>query len=360
MLPCGWGRDRTVDLTIFSRTLVPTELPSLLFRHLVYTDKTMVKALITGVSGQDGRLLSRYLQSQGDVVIGLVGSHKINENISHLDSVIQIDHQDSDAIRSIFDNDSFDVVYNLVGFSSVSDSFMKPITCFEINSRFVFEITKAIRLSSRNKDLSFFQASSSEMYGGFKGAIVDEKSEMRPISPYGHSKYISHRFLGDLRETQDMRISCGILFNHESPLRPIRFFSRKVVSGLVDILEGKKRCIELHNLEIERDWGYAGDYVKAMRLIAMSSINDDFIISSGESRSVRDFITSAISYLNLSGDFDYLVRTSNKADRPIDHKGFAGNNSKIRNVLGWTPETDFASLVKILIDGEIEFRKASI
>ncbi len=242
-----------------------------------------------------------------------------------------------------------DEIYNLAAASYVSTAFEQPVGNAEITGLAVTKMLEAIRFF--NQEIRFYQASSSEMYGNNKIPIQDEETPFVPASPYGISKLYAHWITNIYRQSYGMFAVTGILFNHESPLRGLEFVSRKITNGVAEIYLGLKNELVLGNLDSKRDWGYAPEYVEAMRLMLQNAKPETFVISTGESHTVREFARLAFELVGL--DWKKHVRTDKRFFRPLDVENLCGNDAKAKRFLSWAPKIKFETLVKIMLDDDI-------
>lgn len=313
-----------------------------------------MKCIIFGIDSQDAVFLSKYLREFGHEVIGVRNRERRyiqrTEAHSSFTDILSADFSEVASLQEIFSVDRITNVFNLVGFSSVSQSFHKPVECQDSNYIFYQKLLEAIRL--KNTGLHIVQCSSSEMYAGLKVATINESSELRPISPYGVSKSAAHLLSRVYREAYDMRITNAILFNHESEYRPSHFFSKRAATELLEVFHGRKSSVELENLDFARDWSYAGDVAKALILMATKESSDDFVVSSGVLNSGRRFLEVGIKHLGIKKTIEEIVKLPVAKSRPLDHPGFVGENSKIKDILGWEPEVGFEKMVEKILDYE--------
>ncbi|MFA5059062.1 MAG: GDP-mannose 4,6-dehydratase [Candidatus Omnitrophota bacterium] len=318
-------------------------------------------AFITGITGQDGAYLSRILLEKGYKVYGVVRSlspEKI-KNLKYLDVARDIDFVKVDLlslskVKRTIDQIRPDEIYNLAAQSSVGLSFKEPMSTLDINIQSALNILETIRtISPRTK---FYQASSSEMFGTVKSLPATEETVLHPVSPYAISKATGHWLAVNYREAYKLFCCCGILFNHESVLRPSNFVTKKILSAVVRIALGSKEKLRLGNIDIARDWGYAPEYVQAMWLMLQQEKPDDYIVATGVSHSLREFVQSAFSCLGL--DWKRYVVIDKKLFRPADIKVIYGNPKKAKAKLGWQPKIDFAQLIRLLIDEELKLQKS--
>lgn len=316
----------------------------------------MKNALIFGLTGQDGAYLSNFLLKKGYNVFGTFRrtSHKCFERLEEMNTLyditrIKADLADSSSIQAAIKQSQPDEVYNLSAQSFVSASFQQPILTSDITGLGTLRLLEAVR--EYVPDAKFYQASSSEMFGNY-GGILDEKSRFEPRSPYGVAKVFAHHMTNHYREAYKIFGCCGILFNHESPMRGIEFVTRKITYNLAQIKYGKITKFSLGNIKARRDWGFAGDYVEAMWLMLQQKEPDNYVISTGESHSVEEFLNLATEYAGMT-DWDKFVEISQKDMRPTDIDDLVGNSSKAREKLGWKPKTRFKDLVKLMVEHDM-------
>lgn len=331
-------------------------------------------ALITGLSGQDGAYLAKFLLKKNYKVIGCDRRSSRNDdwrlrylNIS--DKVIRedIDISEINNIHRLFKKYKFDEVYNLAAQSFVHSSFETPITTTHSTGLGPLNILEIIRnLKIKPK---FYQASSSEMFGDVKNSYQNEKSEFNPQSPYAISKLYAYHITKNYRDSYDIFSVNGILFNHESPLRGEEFITKKITSNLVKLLKNKIKFLEVGNIYAKRDWGYAGDYVEAMWKMLQAKKPDDYVIATGKAYSVKEFINHCTKYLKLNtkwigkGLNEKLVNTENnkiivkinkKFFRPSEVNYLRGNYSKAKKILKWKPNVNIKELVKKMLDYDLK------
>lgn len=316
----------------------------------------MKNALIFGLTGQDGAYLSNFLLKKGYNVFGTFRrtSHKCFERLEEMNTLyditrIKADLADSSSIQAAIKQSQPDEVYNLSAQSFVSASFQQPILTSDITGLGTLRLLEAVR--EYVPDAKFYQASSSEMFGNY-GGILDEESRFEPRSPYGVAKVFAHHMTNHYREAYKIFGCCGILFNHESPMRGIEFVTRKITYNLAQIKYGKITKFSLGNIKARRDWGFAGDYVEAMWLMLQQKEPDNYVISTGESHSVEEFLDLATEYAGMT-DWDKFVEISQKDMRPTDIDDLVGNSSKARETLGWKPKTRFKDLVKLMVEHDM-------
>jgi len=313
------------------------------------------RALITGVTGQDGSYLAELLLSKGYHVIGMVRrSSTVNfERIGHLQDDLELvpgDLLDEVSMIHIMRDHKPDEVYNLAAQSFVQTSFGQPVLTGETTALGVTRLLDAIRLTDH--DVRFYQASSSEMFGKVVEVPQREATPFYPRSPYGVAKLYGHWITVNYRESYDMHASSGILFNHESPRRGLEFVTRKIANGVARIKLGLDSEIRLGNLDAQRDWGFAGDYVDAMWRMLQQDVPGDFVISTDETHSVREFCEIAFSRVDLNWE-DHVV-IDERFFRPAEVDLLVGDATHARTVLGWQPKTPFRDLVNMMVDADLE------
>jgi len=312
------------------------------------------RALIIGCTGQDGSYLCEFLLSKGYEVHGVVRRSSIS-NTDRIDHILdfltihQSDITDQGSLRRLIDNVKPDEVYNLAAQSFVKASFDHPVSTGDMTALGVARILEAIRDS--NKYIKFYQASSSEMFGKVQETPQVETTPFYPRSPYGAAKLYGHFMTVNYRESYDMFCVSGILFNHESPRRGIEFVTRKISNAVARIKLGKQDKLFLGNLDAKRDWGHARDYVEAMWLMLQQSVPDDYVISTGKTYSVRDFVRSAFEHVGL--DYNNYVEIDPKFYRPSEVNLLLGDSTKAKEKLGWVPKIDFKQLVAEMVDDDI-------
>jgi GDPmannose 4,6-dehydratase len=308
----------------------------------------MSKALITGINGQDGIFLSRLLIAKNYQVVGLANQKSPS---SHLDMRIKyyfVDIRDTFAISEICKVEKPDEVYNLAGISSVARSFDDPKGATETNFQAVYDLFEVLSKSNQLKTLRFFQASSSEMFGVAVQEPQDEDTPLNPVSPYAIAKFKAHRSARNFRD-KGFFVSCGILYNHESIYRPKTFVTRKITSGVASIKSGNQSKLLMGNVDAERDWGFAGDYVEAMYLSLQHSEPDDFVIASGRTHSVRELLKIAFDEAGMSGGEQEFVEIDQNLLRPKEVNRLIGNYSKASNLLSWKPKVSFEEMIREMV-----------
>jgi GDPmannose 4,6-dehydratase len=315
----------------------------------------MPTALITGITGQDGSYLAELLLSKGYRVIGVArrSSTVTYERIEHLlddITVVQGDLHDQGSLLALLEEHRPTEVYNLAAQSFVPTSWNQPALTGEITALGVTRILEAIRFV--NPKIRFYQASSSEMFGKVVEVPQSETTSFYPRSPYGVAKVYGHWITVNYRESFNMFATSGILFNHESPRRGLEFVTRKISHGVARIKHGQAKELRLGNLESQRDWGYAGDYVEAMWRMLQHDQPDNFVVGMGETHSVREFCEIAFSHVGLDYN-DYVVQDE-RFYRPAEVDLLISNPSKVRSMLGWEPAVGFKELVTMMVDHDME------
>ena len=315
----------------------------------------MPKAVITGVTGQDGSYLAELLLSKGYEVVGVVRrtSHHSYERIEHLLDRIEIvpaDLLDQHSLTMVMQEAKPDEVYNLAAQSYVPTSWSQPVLTGEFTALGVTRILEAIRLA--HPAARFYQASSSEMYGRVTETPQRESTSFYPRSPYGVAKAYGHWITVNYRESYGLYAVSGILFNHESPRRGIEFVTRKVTDGVARIKLGLATELRLGNLDAKRDWGYAGDYVDAMWRMLQQATPQDYVIGTGVCHTVRELVETAFGHVGL--DWRKHVVTDPRFIRPAEVDLLVADPSKAKAELGWTPTVDFAGLIAMMVDADLE------
>ncbi len=318
-----------------------------------------MKALITGITGQDGSYLADLLLEKGYEIFGMVrrASTENFERIEHIRDKLQLTHGDlldQLSILRIIDDVRPDEVYNMAAQSFVPTSWTQPILTAEFTALGVTRILEAIR--EVDPKIKFYQASSSEMFGKVAEVPQTEKTPFYPRSPYGVAKVYGHFITVNYRESYNIFAVSGILFNHESPRRGLEFVTRKITDGAARVKLGLADKLALGNLDAKRDWGYAGDYVRAMWLMLQHDTPENFVISTGESHSVREFCEIAFGRLNL--DYKDYVVTDPRFVRPAEVEELLGDASLAKEKLGWEPEVTFKQMVEMMVDADMERLKA--
>jgi GDPmannose 4,6-dehydratase len=318
------------------------------------------RALITGITGQDGSYLAELLLDKGYEVYGFVRRLSTPNigNIQHIQDKIHLvsgDLLDQGSLQDAMKEARPDEVYNLAAQSFVKASWEQPVLTGEFTGISVTRVLEAIRHTDKN--IRFYQASSSEMFGKVTETPQRETTRFYPRSPYGVAKVYGHYITVNYRESYDMFACSGILFNHESPRRGIEFVTRKISNSVARIKLGLQDKIQLGNLDAKRDWGFSKDYVEAMWLMLQQDTPDDFVIATGETHSVREFVELAFQAAEIP-DWERYVESNNpKFNRPAEVDYLIGDYSKAKNELGWTPKTSFKELVEMMVKSDIELEK---
>ncbi|HJJ31681.1 MAG TPA: GDP-mannose 4,6-dehydratase [Methanocorpusculum sp.] len=324
----------------------------------------MKKALITGITGQDGSYLAELLLHKGYEVHGII-RRSSTFNTSRIDHIEFDPHSgsnlhlhygdltDSEQIANIIYNIHPDEVYNLGAQSHVRVSFDTPEYTGNVTGLGTARLLETIKRSGQ--PIKFYQASSSEMFGA-TAPPQNEETKFWPRSPYACAKVYSYHMCKNYRDGYNMFICNGILFNHESPRRGETFVTRKITRGLANIVAGKQKCLYMGNLDARRDWGFSPEYVEAMWMMLQQDKPDDYVVATGQTNSVKEFLTEAFSYAGLNWE-DY-VKIDPKYFRPTEVENLIGDSSKARNVLGWKPKVDFATLTRVMVDSD--FRAAGL
>ena len=315
----------------------------------------MKKALITGITGQDGSYLADFLLEKGYEVHGMVrrASTETFERIAHIKDRVflqQADLLDELSMLELMDEVKPDEVYNLAAMSFVPTSWSQPILTGEFTAIGVVRVLEAMRRVCPKA--KFYQASSSEMFGKVREVPQTELTPFYPRSPYGVSKVFGHYITVNYRESYDLFAVSGILFNHESPRRGKEFVTRKVTDAVARVKLGLLDKVPMGNIEAERDWGFAGDYVKAMWMMLQHEEPDDYVVATGIAHSVRTLLEIAFDHVGL--DWEKYVVTDPALIRPAEVDHLLGDSSKARNTLKWEPEVDFERLVKMMVDADME------
>lgn len=324
-------------------------------------------ALITGITGQDGYHLAELLNGKSYTIYGLIrGQH--NPKLARVEqeqpyvNLIEGDLTDLSSLVRAMDIAKPDEVYNLAAVSHVGYSFKNPILTADVTGKGVLNVLEAIRISGGEKTVKFYQASTSEMFGGLDynrpGKGYDENALFHPRSPYGVAKLYGHWITKNYRESYGMHASCGILFNHEGERRGIEFVTRKISNAVARIHLGLQDHIELGNLDPKRDWGYAGDYVEGMWLMLQQPKPDDYVLATGETHSIQDFLELAFREVGID-DWKPYVKQNPKFMRPAEVDILLGNPTKAEKVLGWKRKVDFPSLVKLMVKHDLELEASN-
>jgi len=316
--------------------------------------ENMPTALITGITGQDGSYLAELLLKKGYRVVGVVrrSSTVTSERIQHLlddITIVQGDLQDQGSLLSLLEEYKPTEVYNLAAQSFVPTSWNQPALTGDVTALGVTRLLEAIRFV--NSKIRFYQASSSEMFGKVLEVPQKESTPFYPRSPYGVAKVYGHWITINYRESFDMFAASGILFNHESPRRGLEFVTRKITDGAARIKLGMANELRLGNLDAQRDWGFAGDYVEAMWLMLQQDKPDNYVVGTGETHAVREFCEIAFSRVGL--DYNKYVVQDERFYRPAEVDLLVSDPSKARSVLGWEPAVSFKELVTMMVDSDL-------
>ena len=332
------------------------------------------RALITGITGQDGSYLSEFLIDKGYEVYGAVrrtssiNTGRLSElNILNKINLVAMDLVEITNIQRVIEEIKPDEVYNLAAQSFVQTSFDQPIYTSEIDAIGVTRILEIIRMLGGK--IKFYQASTSEMFGKVQSSPQNEETPFYPRSPYGVSKLYGHWMTVNYREAWDLHACSGILFNHESPLRGIEFVTRKITLGVAEITKEKKKSISLGNLNAKRDWGYAGDYVNAMWLMLQKKTPSDYVIATGEMYSVREFVEKAFNAVDTEIEWvlddgvesgrckktgNILVDINKDFNRPAETDYLLGDATKAKEELNWKPQVNFNTLIEMMVKKDLD------
>ena len=321
----------------------------------------MKKAFVTGVTGQDGYYLSKLLIEKGYIVHGTIrrsstfNTDRIDELTAKYgpDQIFNLyysDLTDSSSLVSLINSIEPDEIYNLAAQSHVAVSFKNPQFSTQTSTNGIVTLLEAVK--NANKEIKFYQASSSEMYGGVSSDVLSENSLLIPKSPYAAGKVFAHHMTQIYRESYGLFSVNGILFNHESPLRGETFVTRKITRAIGRISQGIQNKLTLGNLDAHRDWGFAGDYVEGMWLMMQHEHPDDWVLATGQSHSVREFLTVAFNSVDMN--WEEHVETSSMYERPNEVNHLLGDSTKAQNLLGWKPKTSFEDLVKMMVESDMK------
>ena len=319
----------------------------------------MKTALITGITGQDGTYLAEHLVGLGYKVYGLIRGQNnpkaeaVQRLIPNLE-LIEGDLLDQSSLISAVETTEPDEVYNLGAISFIPVSWRQPVLTSEITGLGVTRLLEAIRIV--NRDIRFYQASSSEMFGKVREVPQSEATPFHPRSPYGVAKAFGHYTTVNYRESYDMFACSGILFNHESPRRGLEFSTRKTTNAAARIKLGKQDSLLMGDLSPKRDWGYAGDYVQAMHMMLQQDEPDDFVIGTGETHSIQEMCAVAFDHVGL--DWQEYVGTDPRFLRPAEVNILIADNTKAREKLGWEPTVDFQALIQMMVDSDLKQESA--
>ena len=324
-------------------------------------------ALITGISGQDGMHLAKLLLEKNYTVYGMVNGQR-NDQSDHVLAefpdvqLLRGDLADSSSLASILHQTKPDEIYNLAAISFVGLSFQQPELTANITGLGALRLLEAARLTGVSETTKIYQASSSEMFGRVRQTPQMEETPFHPRSPYGVAKTFAHYASVNYREAYDMFVACGILFNHEGERRGHEFVTRKITRAAARIRLGLDKQLLLGDLTPQRDWGYAGDYVEAMWLMLQQERAEDFVIATGETHSVREFLELAFAHAGLAGRELEYVKQDERFMRPSEVDLLVGDSTKAKTILGWEAKTKFPELVKLMVanDLRVEAKAAGI
>lgn len=327
---------------------------------LEWIEYSMKKALITGITGQDGSYLADLLLEKGYDVYGLVRrlSTPNNVNIAHIKDKVTLisgDLLDQPSLQRAVQQSQPDEVYNLAAQSFVKESWDQPVLTGEFTGLGVTRLLETVH--TINPKIKFYQASSSEMFGKVTEVPQKETTRFYPRSPYGVAKVYGHYITTNYRESFGMFACSGILFNHESPRRGIQFVTRKISNAVARISLGKQKFLELGDLHPKRDWGFAGDYVEAMWLMLQQDKPDDYVIGTGENHSIEEFVQKAFAVVGIDDWHPYVQANTAAYMRPAEVDQLLGDSSKAKKELGWEPKTTFNELVEMMVKADIEREK---
>ncbi len=323
----------------------------------------MKKALITGITGQDGHHLTKLLLEKDYEVYGLVNGQKNINELSFVKlfpeaTLLRGDLADFSSLLSVVKSSYPDEIYNLGAISFVGMSFQQPELTANITGLGTLRLLEAVRVHGLEQKIKFYQASSSEMFGKVRETPQNELTPFYPRSPYGVAKTFAHYSCVNYKEAYNMHISSGILFNHEGEYRGYEFVTRKITSNLARIKLGKQKKFSLGSLDPKRDWGYAGDYVEAMWLMTQRDKPDDFVIATGKTHSVEEFLLKTLEILGLSSDIEKYVDFDKKLLRPSEVDLLIGDSTKARIALNWEPKTSFSKLIEIMVENDLRIESS--
>ena len=311
------------------------------------------KALVTGITGQDGPYLAKLLLEKDYDVYGLLPRRSKQDfyNLNYLNIKNDIEYivgdvTDYNCMYKVISKIKPNEVYNLAAQSFVGNSWELSSVTSDVNAMGPLNILNAIK--NVDEKIKFYQASTSELYGNSNEKIQNEKTKFEPSSPYAIAKLYAYWMTVNFRKSYNMFCTNGILFNHESPIRGIEFVTRKISDGVAQIKCGKQKFITLGNLDAKRDWGFAGDYVEAMWLMMQAKKPDDFVVATQTQFSIRDFLKLAFNEVNIS-NWEQHVKINKNFKRPVDVKSLCGNYNKAKKTLGWAPKTSFKELVQLMV-----------
>ena len=320
----------------------------------------MPRALITGITGQDGLYLAEFLAAKGYEVFGMVRGQSnpkipVVEELIPSIQLLEGDLRDLSSLIGVLEVAQPDEVYNLGAISFVGLSFKQPELTGDITGMGVLRMLEALRIRGQGSmdGVRFYQASSSEMFGATREPPQRETTQFHPRSPYGAAKVFGHYVTQNYRESYNAWACSGILFNHESPRRGYEFLTRKVTRAVARIALGRQKVLAVGNMDVSRDWGFAGDYVHAMWLMLQQDEPDDYVIATGKSHSVRDLLKVAFRHVGIDDWRPYVVQDQ-RFFRPADVSLLTGDASKAHDKLGWYPQVDFQKLIEIMVDADLD------
>ncbi|HLB66724.1 MAG TPA: GDP-mannose 4,6-dehydratase [Candidatus Saccharimonadales bacterium] len=322
------------------------------------------RALITGITGQDGQYLAALLLKKKYQVSGLIrGQHNPKRYIIEEDlpavELVEGDLSDMSSLASALEIAQPDEVYNLGAISFVALSFKQPELTGNITGLGALRLLEAIRLSGAERKVRYYQASTSELYGKVREVPQNELTPFHPRSPYGVAKAYAHHITVNYRESYGIHASCGILFNHESPKRGYEFVTRKITSSVARIKLGLQDDITLGNLDSKRDWGFAGDYVDGMWRMVQQTKSDDYVLATGETHSIKDFLDLAFKEIGVD-DWKPYVKQDKRFMRPAEVDLLIGDPSKAKKKLGWEPKVKLPGLVKMMVENDLELESRKV
>ena len=317
----------------------------------------MKSALVTGIRGQDGRHLTELLLARGYQVYGVINGQK--DDAADFGSTypevrrLRADLADSSSLVQLLQEVQPDEIYNLGAISFVALSFTQPELTSNITGLGALRLFEAIRLLDMQKNTRIFQASSSEMFGKVQQIPQNELTPFYPRSPYAVSKVFAHQIAVNYREAYDFHLSCGIMFNHEGPYRGYEFVTRKITQGVARIKLGLQSELRLGNLDAKRDWGFAGDFVEAMWAMLQQPKPDDYVISTGQTHSVREFVEAAFEAAGLENGLERYVKIDERFKRPSEVDLLIGDSTKAESILNWKPTVNFQGLVQMMVENDL-------
>ena len=318
--------------------------------------------MVTGITGQDGHHLTKLLLSKGYEVHGLINGQRnsrLEEFMKEFPEakLMNGDLTDFTSLLQVVDTVQPDEVYNLGAISFVGLSFKQPELTANVTGLGTLRLLEALRKIGAEKSTRFYQASSSEMFGKVRETPQNELTPFHPRSPYGVAKTFAHYTCVNYREAYNIHISCGILFNHEGEYRGHEFVTRKITSNIARIKLGKQTKFSLGDLSPQRDWGYAGEYVEAMWLMLQQDQPDDYVIATGETHTVEEFLRSALDAAGLDAEIEKYIEFDQSIIRPAEVEVLIGDASKVKKKLGWSPKVNFQQLVEIMVAHDLSIEK---